>query len=104
MPKKGFKQTEEHKRKIGESRKGAKRSKESKLKMSEWQLGKNATNWNGGNASYWANELKKIYKDCYFCHSNIQLEMHHKDKDRDNNERYNLIIICKICHRFWHRK
>jgi hypothetical protein len=59
-------------------------------------------NWTGGALIWWRNDLKKMYNDCSLCHSDVNLEMHHKDSNRDNNERSNLIILCRDCHRWWH--
>ncbi len=56
----------------------------------------------GGDSVYWAHKLKKICKYCSMCHSHIKIEMHHKDKDRKNHKRINLIILCRECHEFWH--
>ena len=55
-----------------------------------------------GDFNWWAKELKKTYRECVLCKSPDKLEMHHKDKDQNNNERHNLIILCITCHHFWH--
>ncbi len=31
------------------------------------------------------------------------LQVHHKDRNRHNNERYNLVVLCPICHYLIHR-
>ena len=111
-------QSEEHKRKNSESKKGIKKSEETKRKMRESAKGvihkplseetkskiaeaKKGILKNGGCSEWWARELKKTY-DCCLCNSDKHLEMHHKDKNRDNNNRSNLIILCFDCHKFWH--
>ena len=58
---------------------------------------------NGGDSNYHAREMKKIYTECVLCRSPEILEMHHKDKDRKNNERSNRVILCVNCHIFWHK-
>lgn len=52
--------------------------------------------------NFWGVVLKKVYKECVLCKSDYILHMHHKDHNRDNNKRFNLIIICRDCHDFWH--
>ena len=113
MCKLDFKRSEETRIKISNAMKGKKPwnkdkklSEETKNKMSEAKIGKylgeKALNWKGGNYDYWARELKKTYKDCSLCHSIYNIKMHHKDSDRENNNRENIIIICNVCHEFWH--
>lgn len=58
--------------------------------------------WKGGDSNYWAVKLKNKYKDCSFCKSTKHIIVHHKDGIRKNNERSNLIVICRKCHYFWH--
>ena len=67
-------------------------------------IGELANSWKGGNLAWWKRELKNSYSSCCLCHSDYLLEMHHRDHNRDNNTRKNLIILCIHCHRFWHRK
>lgn len=81
---------------------GKHHSEETKRKVGDANRGINHGSWIGGWSGYWAIKLKETYKDCCLCHSDIKLEMHHKDKDRKNNDRTNLIILCEKCHRFWH--
>ena len=105
MPKKGYKQTEEHKKNLSKVMKvvktGIKNPKHSK--WMEKQKGSLSVNWKGGSSAWWARRLKKTYKECVLCKSKDKLEMHHKDGNHKNNERSNLIIICrKECHYFWH--
>ena len=64
--------------------------------------GKRAVNWNGGNIDYWSKELQKTNKECCLCKSSKSLEMHHKDHNDKNQERKNLIMLCRRCHAFWH--
>ena len=92
--------SEEWKKKIGDGNRGKVVSIETRLKQGK--KGKHHPLWKGGNRDYWAHKLKKIYKECVLCKSIHFLELHHKDLDVDNNDRINLIIICKECHEFWH--
>jgi len=93
--------TEESKQIIIDKKTGYHYSEEHRIRTIEALKG-NKYRWQGGNASYWAKEMKKVYKRCVLCKSIIKLEMHHKDKDQENNERSNRIILCKTCHNFWH--
>jgi hypothetical protein len=45
-------------------------------------------------------EVKKL---CEYCGTNKNLEIHHKDKNRDNNQLSNLILLCRSCHSKQHR-
>jgi len=98
--------SEEWKLNISESKKGRKlgpQSEEHKRKNSEAKKGNKSNSWKGGYDGWWAVELKKTYTSCVMCGSDVKLEMHHKDKNRKNNKRSNLIILCLECHQFWHR-
>ena len=75
---------------------GRHHTKESKEKIIQHHLK------NGGGLNWWAKQLKKKYKRCVLCKSSRSLDMHHKDHNRDNNERSNFIVICRTCHKFWH--
>lgn len=50
------------------------------------------------------NYLKKNNKpiECETCGSIKNLEVHHKDEDRANNDEENLILLCKSCHKKIH--
>jgi hypothetical protein len=39
---------------------------------------------------------------CELCSSDINLEVHHKDMDRNNNKKDNLQVLCISCHRKQH--
>ena len=47
---------------------------------------------------------KYLDKECKCCGSIENLEVHHKDKNRNNNNPNNLITLCKICHSRIHNK
>jgi len=52
---------------------------------------------------YWFKELKKG-ESCRMCGSKIDLQVHHIDENRQNNQMSNLIILCRSCHSKQHRK
>lgn len=59
--------------------------------------------WTGGpKGCELARILKKDIKDCELCGSNIKLEVHHKDKNTDNNDFNNIIKVCCKCHNLLH--
>jgi len=68
MPfKKGYKQTEEHKKKIGEANKGKFRTEETKEKMSKAQTREKSHRWNGGfNRDANGYLLFKVPEGCKF--------------------------------------
>ena len=84
---------------------GKKHSDDTIIKMKkshEGRFGEESRNWTGGNADYWASKMKEIYKECVLDGRTERLEMHHIDGNRDNNERFNRVILCSDCHHFWH--
>jgi len=101
---KGYKAGKETRKKMSESQKKHKVTKQTRNKISESQKGSKSIHWKGGDDKYWRNKLKETFKDCVLCKGKRKLEMHHKDKNRSNNERNNLIILCETCHRVWHKK
>ena len=51
--------------------------------------------------------LKIIVGKCQICGWNVYpacLEVHHKDKNRRNNTRANLVVLCRNCHSLVHHK
>jgi 5-methylcytosine-specific restriction endonuclease McrA len=90
---------------------------ERKKKMSEvlsgrdtsgWNIPKRAArpNWEGGRSS---NTYRRIaFEDlkmdavCEACGSTDEICVHHRDKNRQNNTRENLMIVCKSCHTGMH--
>lgn len=86
--------------------KGRKHSKETLYLFSKERKGKNtgelSLHWKGGSTNYWAKEYKKIIKECELCKGVENLNVHHKDKNRKNNSRYKSIVLCIVCHQFWH--
>jgi len=77
---------------------GKKRTKE----FSERYKGEGNPNYQKGNES-----AKRIvyenHKTCKKCNSTEDLNLHHKDKNRDNNDLSNLILLCRSCHSKEHR-
>jgi hypothetical protein len=78
--------------------------------------GENNKWWKGGkNYEYpltFSKSLKRKIKtrDSYTCQSCLcvfdsrSLDVHHKDRNKNNNEDHNLISLCKSCHRAVHGK
>ncbi len=48
--------------------------------------------------------LKKLGNMCEFCSSTEHMEIHHKDRNRENKEIVNLQLLCRSCHRNIHTK
>ncbi len=40
---------------------------------------------------------------CEACTDTVELEAHHMDQDRSNNDEGNIQTLCSKCHDFWHR-
>lgn len=51
-----------------------------------------------GRATY----RKFLKTNCEDCKSKIKLQIHHKDKNRKNNNINNLITLCSKCHKKYH--
>lgn len=45
-----------------------------------------------------------IYKICQRCKSVYKVEIHHIDKDVNNNIPSNLVMLCKVCHARQHSR
>lgn len=112
--------TKEHREKLSKimkdkgirppSRKDFKVNEETKRKMSNSHKGKNIEkenhNWKGGISQdyYRRIALENLPNLCEFCSSKNQLRVHHRDKNRKNNQLSNLTIVCKSCHNKIHQK
>lgn len=64
------------------------------------QWGENNHQWSGYKAEYSYHRIirKEDMKECYFCKSTKHLCRHHIDKNRENNSKDNLVIVCRSCH------
>lgn len=71
-------------------------SKMNKIK----RKGENNPNWNGGTSWEFSNRIanENLIQKCCLCSSIKFLCIHHKDKNRKNNNLDNLMIVCKSCH------
>ena len=112
--------SEEHKRKISEalkkkgitppSRKGTKLSEKHKKQISKKlkgkRLGKESSQWKGGISQDYYRRIafENLPNICEICNSKNQLRVHHKDRNRQNNDLDNLMIVCKSCHNKIHEK
>lgn len=74
--------------------------KKTYVKKGYSQFRENNNNWKGGIGIY--RELVDRTK-CSFCSSVINLLVHHKDENRYNNEKSNLLVLCKRCHQVKHK-
>lgn len=113
----GKKQTEETKQKIREKRelqvspmKGRKHSKESRQKIAKAFTLENHWNWQGGKSfEEYSQEFYDIRyfilkRDNHICqnqnceHKTNNLDCHHIDYNKQNNNPNNLITLCDSCH------
>jgi len=122
---KGIARSEELKRRISESQKGnhnspktefkkghklrvgMKHTEETKNKMSIAKSNEKSRFWKGGYSSaYLVKKFKEmgLYLSCKECSTTDDLVIHHKDKDRKNNNINNLECFCRGCHTRLHRK
>lgn len=60
-------------------------------------------NFIGGKFSYRRYALRELPNFCCICHSAKKLDAHHIDSDRENNELWNLAILCHTCHMKYHK-
>lgn len=98
---------------------GKKHSEETKQKFSEnpnrvvfkkGSLNPNFTRYNeetfvGGSRGWWQSFLKRKVGKCEACGYDRYLELlelHHIDRNRENNVRTNLKLFCPNCHEEWH--
>jgi len=51
---------------------------------------------------FWQKELRKKIVQCDICKNYRARFVHHIDKNRTNNENYNLQLLCRTCHKNIH--
>jgi hypothetical protein len=81
------------------------KSCQTKWRNSQVYIGKNHGNWITGEASYRPRLLRSnVAQECSKCKtSDVRvLAVHHKDKNRSNNELSNLLWLCHNCHYLVH--
>lgn len=83
---------------------------------SKWQkenlLGRKNPNWKPlDQRKPFRSVNKKLRKDiirertnCEYCKSTKSLQIHHKDRNRGNNNSSNILLLCKSCHAKEHEK
>lgn len=120
MPKKGYKQTQQHKKTKWSFQKGSAnpnyrqarnkgipQSKKTKQKISKAGMGDKNSNWRGGiwHNSYsvdWTDTLKRSIRerDHYICQlcGKYGYVIHHIDYDKKNCDPKNLVTLCRGCH------
>lgn len=67
------------------------------------QWGENNHMWSGFKGEYSYKNIKDLPQQCELCNTTINLCVHHKDKDRHNNSRDNLVVLCRSCHSKIHK-
>ena len=118
MPKKGYKQTKEHRINMSKALKG----KVSKNHARYWlgKKGENHPRWKGGGAGVHPEILKRFGRNpkeifdrdnyqCQECGNKDDLTIHHIDRNgrnskNPNNDIDNLITLCRSCHSRIHGK
>lgn len=90
-----YERTEEHRRKLSESKKGRPRSEETKQKISKGLFkGDSALKRTGNHRAYF---LYRELNKCELC-DKIAVHRHHKDGNPLNNETFNIQFLCARCH------
>ena len=69
-------------------------------KISDLMKGELNSQWKGGTSSNFYHRIARenLIQKCCLCNSNKFLCIHHKDKNRSNNDLNNLMMVCKSCH------
>ncbi len=110
--KKGYKHTEEAKRKIAEASKGRFLSLKGRKILSErmkknnhfFKNGENRNPYGFGHNYMKVRVLKRDEYKCRLCNSGERIFVHHIDFDKRNNVVENGICLCDKCHGFIHSK
>lgn len=82
-------------------------SEENKLKHSKRMLEKNNPNYKNGIRKKLENLFISIineYKECIICGSKKNLCIHHLNKNKEDNQKENLILLCRKCHDNLHQR
>lgn len=67
------------------------------------QWGENNPNWKDGISK--ENDYRGKFRgpnECYFCGRTNSVDIHHLDRNHDNNDKKNLIQLCRSCHKRLH--
>ena len=108
--KKGYKHSEETRKKIADTKRGLHVSPKTEFKKgcTAWNKGKKMIkncgsdhpNWNGGSSRYWANKVAKQKNtcQCQICKASGKTEIHHINGNPKDNDLRNLGIVCSYCH------
>lgn len=66
----------------------------------------NNSRWIDGRGSYrrLAFERYLFEKKCTVCGKRSDLDVHHRNRDRHNNTRENLVVLCGTCHNKLHKR
>ena len=125
---KGYKHTEDAKKKLSLAHTGKVLSQEHRNKISDrnrkdWgegkydkiHVGENSSKWRGGAGTEYPKEFSKSLKlfirdrdnfQCQVCAKKVERDragdVHHIDGHRDHNDPQNLILLCKKCHGLIH--
>jgi len=86
-----------------------KENSESVMKYAIKKIGDKNPMWKGGkdNTSYLHRVVYKenrLQKICQKCGSTKFVDIHHKDKNTDNNDIKNIMVLCRKCHKQEHLK
>lgn len=61
-------------------------------------IGKDNYHYKHGKNSYRKRAIEYYGFQCSKCYSNINLDVHHIDRNRFNNNIENLVVLCRKCH------
>ena len=68
-----------------------------------FRSGKNNGNFKTGESSHREKCFKAHGKKCIICGESIVVDSHHRDWDRTNNGKENLVPVCPTHHQYFHR-
>ena len=66
------------------------------------KTGEQHTRYKNGSGLYREKALSFYGKKCNQCESTFNIEVHHKDQNRKNNDIHNLEVLCFKCHKSAH--